>query len=321
MSPHHFPPHMPPLLISCAHELPLFVSCAHMSPVACITPRHVAIQYATELKLPPGHRKERCFSACGGRGKSPQAGLMGYPCKICRGAWLHGFCQQSDCRLSQPGGRVRKRDRRERKRMSELRSRSREQRKDRRSHGASQPVSVADERLGEFAPSVVVRPWRERKRMPGSRSRLREQRKDCEKTQPRRARTSRSRSREDREDLWSKLDVDEYAAEERAGKYPFMNIGKRLSRPPRPTCVEEWPQEWPPPKVDVDEDEESEVEDEINEADCVWLSMETAFGIKKWDKVDMKVSDIRLGNRGVFRVAWRQHIAVCRQPMFMKALS
>ena len=198
--------------------------------------------------------------------------------------------------------------------MSELRSRSREQRKDRRSHGASQPVSVADERLGEFAPSVVVRPWRERKRMPGSRSRLREQRKDCEKTQPRRARTSRSRSREDREDLWSKLDVDEYAAEERAGKYPFMNIGKRLSRPPRPTCVEEWPQEWPPPKVDVDEDEESEVEDEINEADCVWLSMETAFGKKKWDKVDMKVSDIRLGNRGVFKVGWHQHIAVCRVP-------
>ena len=63
---------------------------------------------------------------------------------------------------------------------------------------------------------------------------------------------------------------------------------------------------------DVDEDEESEVEDDINEADCVWLSMETAFGIKRWDRVDMKGSDIRLGNRGVFRVGWRQHIAVCR---------
>ena len=65
-------------------------------------------------------------------------------------------------------------------------------------------------------------------------------------------------------------------------------------------------------KLDVDEEEESEVENEINEADYVWLSMETAFGIKRWDRVDMKGTDIRLGNRGVFRVGWRQHIAVCR---------
>ena len=185
---------------------------------------------------------------------------MGYPCKVCRGPWVHGFCQQDACPLSQAGGRCRKRDRR---------SRSRQQRKDRRDHGAAQPVSVADERAGE-------------------------------KTRPRRQRTSHSHSREDREDLWNKLDPDEYAAEERGGEYPFMNIGKRLSWPPRPRCE------------DVDEDEESEVEDDINEADYVWLSMETAFGIKRWDRVDMKGSDIRLGNRGVFRVGWRQQVAVCR---------
>ena len=120
---------------------------------------------------------------------------------------------------------------------------------------------------------------------------------------------SRSRSREQRQKRWNYSVADERAADERTSEYPSMNIGKRLCWPPRPRCE------------NVDEEEESEVEDEINEADYVWLSMETAFGIKKWDKVDMKVSDIRLANRGVFRVGWRQHIAVCRQPMFMKTLS
>ena len=120
---------------------------------------------------------------------------------------------------------------------------------------------------------------------------------------------SRSASREQGQACESKYVAEEMAADERASEDPSMNIGKRRSWPPRPR--------W----EDVEEDEESEVEDEINEADYVWLSMETAFGIKKWDKVEMKVSDIRLANRGVFRVGWRQHIAVCRQPMFMKTLN
>ena len=161
---------------------------------------------------------------------------MGYPCKVCRGPWVHGFCQQDACPLSQAGGRRRKRDRR---------SRSREQRKDWRSHGASQPVSVADERAGEFAPSAVDRPWRERKRNL------------C----------LRSRSREKRQERWNKYVAEERAADERASEYPSMNIGERLSWPPRPRCG------------DVDEEEESEVEDEINEADNVWLSMETAHNV------------------------------------------
>ena len=101
---------------------------------------------------------------------------------------------------------------------------------------------------------------------------------------------SRSASREQGQACESKYVAEEMAADERASEDPSMNIGKRRSWPPRPR--------W----EDVEEDEESEVEDEINEADYVWLSMETVFRIKIWDRVDMNPQYFFLKNCFLSRI-------------------
>ena len=40
--------------------------------------------------------------------------------------------------------------------------------------------------------------------------------------------------------------------------------------------------------------------------------MEKAFDLDMFDPVDMKASDLRAGDRGVFKVGFMQFVAVCR---------
>ena len=66
----------------------------------------------------------------------------------------------------------------------------------------------------------------------------------------------------------------------------------------------------------VDEDGEPVVEpagEGTEEADkYVWLPMEKAFGLDMFAHVDMKASDLRAGDRGVFKVGLKQFVSVCR---------
>ena len=44
----------------------------------------------------------------------------------------------------------------------------------------------------------------------------------------------------------------------------------------------------------------------------MWLTMEKAFGLDMFAHVDMKASDLRAGDRGVFKVGLKQFVSVCR---------
>ena len=134
--------------------------------------------------------------------------------------------------------------------------------------------------------------------------------RDREETRPRRKRRQkRQPARVGKEQEW--------AREVECDEYPDMDLGARLPWPSRedPDADEDEDAEVEPAD-DVDEDEESEVEpadDEIKEADrYVWLSMEKAFDLDMFDPVDMKASDLRAGDRGVFKVGFMQFVAVCR---------